>query len=278
MKRMLVGMDRSGNALCALQWAAAISAVLGAELVAVSAWMPTQAELPPEEWERDQREVRALLDRYLHDLPRPVASTRGEVIDGEPAQVLLDKSEAEHVELVVVGIRGEGGAALMRVGSVADTVAHHSATPLAVIPDGTQPHLRRIVLGVDGSDGAQAATTWCAAFARDLGAEVVAVCAYRPKVGWLHEHDATQTRDQVTKDLHDRWTAPLREAGVAVREEVVSEPHVADAVLTAAESVDADAIIVGTHGLAPIIRLRMGGVAMRLLHTSSLPLILVPPA
>ena len=278
MKRMLVGMDRSGNAECALQWAAAISALSGAELVAVSAWLPTQAELPPEEWERDQREVRALLDRYLRDLPHPVASTRGEVIDGEPAVVLLDKAEAEQADLVVVGMRGEGGSPMMRVGSVADTVAHHSTTPLAVIPDDAQPHVRRIVLGVDGSDGAHAAATWCASFAGDLGAEVVAVCAYRPMVGWLHEHDATQIREQVAEALHDHWTAPLRAAGVAVREEVVSEPHVADALLTAAESVDADVIVVGTHGLTPIVHLRMGGVAMRLLHTTSLPLILVPPA
>jgi nucleotide-binding universal stress UspA family protein len=277
MKRILVGVDRSGNAVCALQWAAAISASLGSELVAVSAWMPTQAELPPEEWERDQREVRALLDGYLRDLPHPVASTRGEVVDGQPAVVLLDRAESEHVDLVVVGMRGEGGSAMMRVGSVADTVAHHSTSPLAVVPADAQPQVRRIVLGVDGSEGAQAAAAWCAPFARDLGAAVVAVCAYQPMVGWLHEHDAPQIRARVAEDLHDRWTAPLREAGVAVREEVVSEPHVADALLTTAESIDADAIIVGTHGLAPIVRLRMGGVAMRLLHTTSLPLILVPP-
>ena len=103
------------------------------------------------------------------------------------------------------------------------------------------------------------------------------MCADSPLIGRLHEHDAAHIRERIANDLHTSWTAPLHEAGVPVREELVSEPHVADALLTAAEATDADVIVVGTHGLAPLIRMRMGGVAMSLLHATTLPLILVPP-
>ena len=277
MKRTLVGVDRSGDAACALRWAAGITASLGSELVAVLAWTPSQAELPPEEWERDHREVRQLLDGYLSEMSDFGVLTRAEIIDGEPVQVLLERADAEDAALIVVGMRGEGGFPMLRIGSVADTLAHHSARPVAVIPNGARPKVGRIVLGVDGSDGAQAATAWCAGFAHDLHAEVVAVCAYHAMIGRLHERDAAQVREQVADDLHTRWRAPLSEAGVSVREELVSEPHVADALLTAAEATDADVIVVGTHGLAPLISMRLGGVAMRLLHATTLPLILVPP-
>jgi nucleotide-binding universal stress UspA family protein len=277
MKRTLVGVDRSGNAACALRWAAGITASLGTELVAVMAWTPNQAELPPEEWERDHREVRQLLDEYLSEVPDTAGSTRAEVVDGEPVQLLLERADSEDAALIVVGMRGEGGFPMLRVGSVADTLAHHTSRPLAVIPDGARPKVSRIVLGVDGSDGAQTAAAWCASFARDLHAEVVAVCADSPLIGRLHEHDAADIREQIANDLHTSWTAPLRKAGVPVREELVSEPHVADALLTAAEATDADVIVVGTHGLAPLIRMRIGGVAMSLLHATTLPLILVPP-
>jgi nucleotide-binding universal stress UspA family protein len=165
----------------------------------------------------------------------------------------------------------------LRVGSVADTLAHHAASPIAIIPDGARPKVQRIVLGVDGSEGARAAAAWCAAFARDLDAEVIAVCAYHPLVGRFRERDAAEIRAQVAQDLHAHWTAPLREAGVSVREELVSEPHVAEALITLAEVTDADTIVVGTHGLLPLIGLRIGGVAMRLLHATTVPLVLVPP-
>ncbi len=270
MKRILVGVDRSGNAACALRWAAGITASLGCERVAVLAWSPTQAELPPDEWERDHCEVRQLLDGYLAELPDSAGSTRAEIIDGEPATVLLDRAEAEGAELVVVGMRGDGGFPMLRVGSVADSTAHETSTPVAFIPDGARTKVERIVLGVDGSEGARAAAVWCASFARELDAEVVAVCAYRPMVNWLHEGDAEQIRDQVGDDLHRDWTAPLREPGVRVREELLSEPHIADALLASAEATDAD-------GLAPVIRVRIGGVEMKLLHAAPLPLVLVPP-
>ncbi len=77
--------------------------------------------------------------------------------------------------------------------------------------------------------------------------------------------------------MNDEWIAPLRDAGVVVHPEVVHGRHVAETLIEAAQRVDAQLIIVGTHGFAPLIRMRLGGVAMRLLHTTPLPVVLVPP-
>ncbi len=68
MKRILVGVDRSENAASALRWAARIAGPWDAYVVAMWAWSPDQAELPPEEWERDHRAARAFVDARLRDI------------------------------------------------------------------------------------------------------------------------------------------------------------------------------------------------------------------
>ncbi len=178
---------------------------------------------------------------------------------------------------MVVGMRGEGGFSRLRLGSIADSLAHHAEKPIAVIPEGAPAAVRRIVVGIDGSDGARAAVQWSAQLASDLDVEVVAVCAYNAMVGWFHQRDAQQIRAEVAEELHTDWVAPLRAAHVSVTEEVVSEPHVANALLAVAKASQADLIVAGTHGLLPVVGMRLGGVAMRLLHETSVPLVLVPP-
>jgi nucleotide-binding universal stress UspA family protein len=62
-----------------------------------------------------------------------------------------------------------------------------------------------------------------------------------------------------------------------VNAELLRAPHVADGLLDAAQHASAQLIVLGTHGLAPLTRLRLGGTAMRVLHATELPLVLVPP-
>jgi nucleotide-binding universal stress UspA family protein len=276
MRRLLVGMDRSQDAKTALRWAASIADPLGAEIVAVSAWEPQQAELPPKEWEAEHRERLDALSVALGELAG-VRSTRSDVVDGAPVDVLLARCEVEDADLLVVGLRGAGGFLGLRLGSVTDMLAHHTNRPLAVVPEAPPVGVRRIVLGVDGSEGAAAASTWCAAFASDLQAEVTAACVYTQQYEIVPEQDPNSVFQYFTQAVNDEWIAPLRDAGVTVHPELLHSRHVAEALIEAAQRVDAQMIVVGTHGFAPLIRMRLGGVAMRLLHATPLPVVLVPP-
>ncbi len=276
MKRLLVGIDGSEPSKTALRWAASVAQPIGAEVVALNAWSPAQMELPPEEWEDEHREVQDDLDAAVRSLGADAPATRTEVIDGEPAYVILDRATTEDADLIVVGHRGGGGFLGLRVGSVADLLAHHTTRPLAVITDDPPLPVRRILLGVDGSEGSAAAVHRCASFASALKADVIAVAVYAQQFEIVPE-DAEGNLHYVERAMNDDWIAPLRDAGVTVRPKVVHARHVAEALIDAAEEADVQMIVVGTHGVAPIIKLRLGGVAMRVLHSTQLPVVLVPP-
>jgi nucleotide-binding universal stress UspA family protein len=70
----------------------------------------------------------------------------------------------------------------------------------------------------------------------------------------------------------------LRKAGFDAKLEVRSGHHdVATLVESAAEEVDADLVVVGTHGHGGVAATLMGSVARSLCHISSRPVLIVPP-
>ena len=56
---------------------------------------------------------------------------RARVVEGNPAQVLLDASDG--ADLLVVGSRGHGGFAEALLGSVSQHCVHHAHCPVVVI-------------------------------------------------------------------------------------------------------------------------------------------------
>jgi nucleotide-binding universal stress UspA family protein len=59
---------------------------------------------------------------------------------------------------------------------------------------------------------------------------------------------------------------------------VIRKGHPAASILDVAGEVDADLIVLGTHGRRALDRVLMGSVAERLVRTSPVPVLVVPPA
>src|SRR5262245_13025433 len=119
----------------------------------------------------------------------------------------------------------------------------------------------RIVVGVDGSPGAQAALAWAMRIGEPLGAEVVAVHA----VGLLESaHPADH-----------QWCARLVDARMAHRVEVVDGPAV-DVPLDAAEREHASPVVLGARGVGRRPELALGSTSLRLLQGSRVPTLVVP--
>jgi nucleotide-binding universal stress UspA family protein len=277
MEGFVVGIDGSKASEAALRWASRVAATGGIELFVVNSYGNPYAEVAPDDHDR------LLADRVedLSGWARPAveagATVRTEVLEGDPRTSLMTRVESDPPELLVLGRSGRGGGpGFLHLGSVVEHAAHHARCPLAVIPPDSGGTVRRIVLGVDGSEPAAAAVAWCARFAASTGAEVLAVTVREPIVEWTPAWDEKNWRRDVEREVAD-WVRPIVDAGVEVETLPTENLHPADGLLGVASARDADLVVLGTRGAGGFAGLRFGGVAIKVLHRASLPLVLVPP-
>ena len=140
--------------------------------------------------------------------------------------------------------------------------------------------IRCIVVGVDGSEGAQRALGWSAELASALDAEVFAV--YVVPQSWLIQLDAVQLDTkgflaETRAKLVGEWTEALRAADVRYSTEFLrGDP--ATELLGVAHARHADMIVIGgaTHG--SLRDALLGGTAHRIVNRSPLPVLVVPSA
>ncbi len=278
LRRLVVGVDGSAAAAAALYWAGLLAVSADAEVVAVSAFEVPWSEVTPEDHERLVKERdRLLADVWVRPASDAGASVRATLREGDPRHIVLSAAEAEGADLVVLGRTGTGGGpGFLHLGSVAEYAAHHTRQALAVIPSTTSEPIQRIVVGVDGSPDSLHAVQWCADLAGITDASVVAVAVEEAYLEWTPSTSADNWRRDVEHQT-DRWVAPLTEAGIAVEHVAQRDLHPADGLLGGASARGGDLLVVGTRGAGGFSGLRAGGVAMKVLHRASLPVVLVPP-
>jgi len=137
----------------------------------------------------------------------------------------------------------------------------------------------RIVLGVDGSSGANAATQWVAAHGPALGAEVEVVHVICRTELWgmaaLQLDGGSLVRAR-RSPLRGPWTEPLRAAGLKVSTRLArGDPAVE--LCSCAEALHASLLVIGaTHHTA--LHDLLGGTAHKVANHSSTPVVLVPAA
>jgi nucleotide-binding universal stress UspA family protein len=138
IKLIIVGVDGSDSSRAALRWAYDEAVHHGASLTVVMVWhaalvpmMPPYGSLPPEGYGDAPREnALAVLEELTSSLGDEVP-VRTSVEQGNPAKVLIERSE--EADLLVVGSRGQGGFAGMLLGSVSQHLVAHAECPVVVL-------------------------------------------------------------------------------------------------------------------------------------------------
>ena len=135
-----------------------------------------------------------------------------------------------------------------------------------------------IVVGTDGSAGAEAAVQKVIELARGSGATVHLVCAYPGKsalerIGMTARQEPVDLRG-VAAALLARDERRLDEAGIEV-EKYVREGDPAHTILDVADEKDADLIVIGAHGNTGLRRFMLGSVASKLAHHAPTSLLIV---
>jgi nucleotide-binding universal stress UspA family protein len=145
--------------------------------------------------------------------------------------------------------------------------------------------ISRIVVGVDGSEHADAAVGWAVRMARGMGSEVVAVFAITPPfyldTGFMTTVAPPQFdpewRTEMQKEFEGTWCKPLRDAGVQYRA-VMEDGRPASVIAKVADGIDADVIVVGRRGRGGVAELVLGSVSHELVLHSRRPILLISTA
>ncbi len=277
MKHILIGIDGSNAGFAALRWSAQLAIATNSTVTAVNAFERPYIEIDLPDLQQLLKERRVDIDEWIQPALDAGANIRAEVIEGDPRVVMTEVAERDHADLMVLGRSGHRGSpGWLHIGSVAEHAAHHLDRPLAVIPADSHERIRRIVVGLDGSPASAAAAAWVADVAPHLGADVVAVTVEEPILEWTPSWDARNWRRDAVRSL-EAWTRPISATGVDLELLPAERLYPADGLLGVAARVDTDLLVAGTRGTGGFLGLRIGGVAMKLLHRASKPLVLVPP-
>jgi len=136
---------------------------------------------------------------------------------------------------------------------------------------------RPIVIGYVASPGAQAALLEAAELAKLSGSLLVIVFAYEipAAYGGGETGDYRRTLRELAENATNDAVERIRDTGVKYEVELVPKRPV-DALLDTAKERDAQMIVVGTQGEHPLAGAILGSVPHKLLHVSTLPVLVVP--
>jgi nucleotide-binding universal stress UspA family protein len=291
--KILLATDGSEDASQAARVAADLSQRTGSELHVVHAWRPlpqyaypslvSERYYPPYE-----RGATMLLDEQVKSVEEAGATVaEAHLRAGAPSDAILDLAEELGPGLLVVGSRGTGAIERLLTGSVSEALVHHAACPVLVVRGGERAWPpERVVVGDDGSETARQAGDLAAAIGGLFGARMLIVRAQPkpPRPPELPEYEE-EIYDRLVREDEQRGTEALNErAGeltetLGVRPEawvqVDYEPTVA--ILVAGDRVASTLTAVGSRGLGPIRRSRLGSVSTKVLRAAEGPVLVCPP-
>ncbi len=260
-----------------MRWAADIAARHGAEIVVMTGFKPTEAELPPERVEVLLEERRGLIESWSEAARLGDVPVTAVVEEGDPRLGILSVARREAADLVVVGrIGGSAGPGLLHVGSMAEWLAHHTDRPIAVVGGAVNLETRSLLVGVDGSPGSRAALRWASGLSAVSDVRIVVAAVEQPYREWTPSDSPKNWRRELEHRIRTKFAADLTSAGIEFQALALRGSNAADALLQAAKDERTDVVVVGARGLGGFSDLRIGGVALKTLHRADRPVVIVP--
>jgi nucleotide-binding universal stress UspA family protein len=191
---------------------------------------------------------------------------------------IVRRSESWQADYVVVGTHGRTGLLRVALGSVAELVVRHAHCSVLVARPSAKSKV--VLAATDLSDPSLPAITAGAEAARRTGARLVVASALdwtlaSPAAGLIGAMPAMappevhkQMRDALQTALEGAVaSARIAETGVATECRVL-DGSPASAIVSAAEELSAELVVVGTHGRTGLARLALGSVAERVVQSA----------
>jgi nucleotide-binding universal stress UspA family protein len=139
--------------------------------------------------------------------------------------------------------------------------------------------IRRIAIGVDGSESSAAALKWGIRLAKGMASQVIAIYAIDIPIYFPEPEELPFVLDQdwragMKTEFEDRWCKPLKVAGVRYRA-VMEDGRAATVIADVAEREKADVVVVGRRGRGGVAELLLGSTSHELVLHSRQPVLVV---
>lgn len=137
--------------------------------------------------------------------------------------------------------------------------------------------MRNILLPTDGSSFSEAAIPYALDIASEFDSEIVFLQIVSSRLMDIDTKKGSQSKSLVDEaDVHLRSKqVSLRQQGYKVRYRILAGNQIADTIVTEADRLNSDLIIMATHGRGGIKRWILGSVAEKVLHQAPCPVLLV---
>jgi nucleotide-binding universal stress UspA family protein len=283
IENILLATDFSDNSRNAAKYAAGIARRFGSKLEIAHIYNPESATSYEESVvimtaaERKQIADENLESFATHlaleGIPTDLLSVEGH----KPSAELLDIAGERRADLIVVGTESKSGIARLILGSTAEQILRGANCPvLTVGPKARTPQpgplvFRTIVYATDFSPEAAKAAVVALSFAEDSGAHLYCCCVLSlndeglKTRAELHRSFSKKLKESIPEEAYD-WCAPHC---------VVEYGEAADAILTVAQRVNADLIVLGARKASFWLTRVEGGLTPALLAEAKCPVMTI---
>jgi len=136
-KNILLGVDGSDHALRAARFAGDLARLSGANLWIVVCFEPVPSYLGEpnlqETLSRRMQQAEKILEPSLDEIGPIPGTKKTEVLEGPPAEAILNVAETREIDLIVMGTRGLGRFTGMLLGSQSQKVVSHASCPVTLV-------------------------------------------------------------------------------------------------------------------------------------------------
>jgi len=295
-KNLLVPLDGSRLAEAALPAAAYLAVTLGARVTLVHVIeRDAPREVHGERHLTDPDEARNYLDKASAGAFTADTHVEIHVHTSEVSNVAL--SIAEHIgelgsDLIIMCTHGRGGLRAWMFGRIAQQVVGLEKAPILLVqPSGTGTvptfPLRRFLVALDGNPEHEQSLNVAADLAKTCGAELSLIMAVHTYGTLSGEQAATakmlpgatqallEIAEQEAKGYLRMLEKRLQADGLVVKSEV-RRGNPAEIIVETAKQIDADLIVLATHGKTGMDAFWSGSATPTVTSRSPIPLLLIP--
>jgi len=208
----------------------------------------------------------------------PAERSRATLRTGAAASTVLDAADEPGVRGIVLASHGRGGFRAAIFGSVADRIIRGATVPVLVVPGvgGPTMEISQVLVSLDGSDVAERALGPARQIAKTLGAKLALVRAYQavPPAAAAYPY----LPPDVPQQMGEAAAAYLKATAQPGEHSAIVQGDAASGIVAAANDLDADLVVMSSHGKGFSRRFLVGSTTDRVMHELHRPLLIIPPA